>query len=286
MRIHIGLIALLALLTGSPSFAVEQQAYLYTEEFGQEPLYDGVLQYFYYIPCPEPSWFYSFYGFEVGDVIGEWFEIGDLSTGGFGPCDPADCHTLEQFRVLSLAGYGVLYPEAYTVEFNIYCSDAYGCPVGPSLWNSEPVETRNGWNYFTIDPPLSICPCAVDPGPPPSTPRMLITLTHTGDHADYHEWACDCIGEPVLQGCAMHDFGCTPALYPRPYVSHYSTMHSGYYGKGFEFCPPQWLKDKRDTTADGSQYGFVELAWRIYLICSGPSGTEATTWSDIKSMYR
>ena len=84
----------------------------------------------------------------------------------------------------------------------------------------------------------------------------------------------------------MHDLGCLPALYPRPYVSHYSTIHSGYYGQDFAYCPPQWFKDCRDTTPDGSQYGYIELTWSIVMRCVGPSKVEATTWSAIKSMYR
>ena len=63
-------------------------------------------------------------------------------------------------------------------------------------------------------------------------------------------------------------------------------MHSGYYGQGFRYCPPRWFKDGRDTTPDAIEYGYVELAWRIYLTCSGPSGVEPTTWGNIKSMYR
>jgi hypothetical protein len=62
-------------------------------------------------------------------------------------------------------------------------------------------------------------------------------------------------------------------------------MRSGYYGQGFEYCPPQLFKDGYDTTPDGSQYGFLELAWRIYLTCSGPTEAATTTWSDIKAMY-
>jgi hypothetical protein len=83
----------------------------------------------------------------------------------------------------------------------------------------------------------------------------------------------------------MHDYGCLPGLYPRPYVSHYPSIHSGYYGQDFEYCPPQWLKDRGDTTPDANQYGFIELAWRLYLTCSGPSEATTTTWGDIKAMY-
>ena len=84
----------------------------------------------------------------------------------------------------------------------------------------------------------------------------------------------------------MHDYGCLPALYPRPYNSHYASIHSGYYGKDFEYCPPRWFRDGRDSTPDGTQYGFCELAWRLYITCAGPSASQPATWSDIKSMYR
>jgi hypothetical protein len=63
-------------------------------------------------------------------------------------------------------------------------------------------------------------------------------------------------------------------------------MHSGYYGKELEYCPPVWFKDKNDTTPDGSEYGFIELAWTIYVICSGPTATQPAAWGSIKSMYR
>ncbi len=50
--------------------------------------------------------------------------------------------------------------------------------------------------------------------------------------------------------------------------------------------PPVWFTDQNDTTPDAAQYGYVELAWRIYLVCSGPTSTEPTAWGNIKSMYR
>ena len=120
-----------------------------------------------------------------------------------------------------------------------------------------------------------------------SAPRVLITATHVDlDFGDDFAWGADNISTLLTEGCTMHDIGCLPVLYPRPHICHYTTMHSGYYGQEFEFCPPYWFIDGNDTTVDGSQYGFIELTWRIYLDCSGPSETEAATWGDIKSMYR
>jgi hypothetical protein len=83
----------------------------------------------------------------------------------------------------------------------------------------------------------------------------------------------------------MHEYGCMPVLYPRPYASHYSTIHSGYYGHDFEYCPPQWFKEPNDSTPDGTEYGFIELAWRIYIGCDGPTQTQSTTWGSIKTLY-
>jgi hypothetical protein len=284
-------VAIACMLASSSAMAIEKKAYQMREEFGTAPLHDCILQYYYYIPCPTYSWFWAFSGWHYGDVVGKWFEIGDLSTGGFGLCDPVDCQLLESIRVMDLNPYGTIYPGMFTVEFDIFCADQYGCPVGPSLWHSHPIDTGWDWgygfNYVLPDPPVSICPCAVDPGPPSSTPRILVTATHTGTLSSaYPAWGTDNISAPLDQGCVMHDSGCLPALYPRPYVSHYPTMHSGYYGFEFEFCPPLWFKDGADTTADGSQYGFVELAWSIYIACTGPTGTETTTWGSIKSLYR
>ena len=84
----------------------------------------------------------------------------------------------------------------------------------------------------------------------------------------------------------MHDIGCLPALYPRPHTGHYPTIHSGYYGVNFQYCPPLWFLDGRDQTDDGTEYGFIELAWRIYLSCGGPTAAETPAWSTIKALYR
>jgi hypothetical protein len=205
----------------------------------------------------------------------------------YDPCDPLECHTLDRFRVLDFAGYGIYYPGLYTVEFDVYCSDEEGCPIGPSLWNSGPVETEAEWGFIDVTPPIYLTSCVVDTGPPPTTPRILITAKHIGSVATYPRWGTDNISAHVLAECEMHDIGCWEALYPRPTSSHYATIHSGYYGVDFEYCPPLWFLDGDDETGDGSLYGYVEFAWRLYLSCNGPgNATEPTTWGLIKSMYR
>lgn len=291
--VAIWLIAALLAACG-PVLAIEGRAYKMREDVGTEPLYDCTLNYFYYIPCPTYSWFYAFGGFvdpwEQGTTVGAWFEIGDLSTGGSDICDPTQCHTLRRIRVLDFEGVQG-YPAAWRCRIDVYCCDEYGCPVGPSLW-SHPIWTSFGWNYILIDPWIDIClsGCATDPGPPASSPRLLITMTHAVlppfGHENYNAWGTDVISKNLENGCVMHDYGCLPASYPRPYAGNYSTMHSGYYGTDFEHCPPQWFKDPHDSTPDGDEYGFVELCWRIYLDCSGPTATQPATWGSIKSMYK
>jgi hypothetical protein len=281
------ILALVLLLAAAASaVALETRAYQMKEDFGSEPLYDTVLQYYYYIPCPTYSWFWSFTGWYPRDIIGEWFRLGDTSTDTWDPADPVNCRTLERFRVLDFGGYGTVRPGQFTVEFNIYCCDEYGCPIGPSLWNSGPYETAWAWNYLEIDPPLELCSCVAISGDPESGPRILITATHTGSDGIYPAWGTDIISTPVDDGCPMHDYGCLPALYPRPYSSHYSSIHSGFYGQDFRYCPPQYFKDMYDSTPDGTQYGFTELCWRLYITCAGPSADQPATWGSIKSMYR
>jgi hypothetical protein len=272
-----------------PVLAIEGHAYKMRDDMGAETLYDGMLNY-YYIPCPTYSWFWAMGGFddpwERGTTIGKWFEVGDFGTGGSGVCDPTQCHTLDRIRMLDFEG-AQGYPTWWRCTMDVYCCDEYGCPVGPALW-SACLITYFGWNYFMIDPPVCISSCATDPGPPAARPRILLTMTHASleDDLNYNAWGTDVISTNLENGCIMHDYGCLPVLYPRPYVSHYTTMHSGYYGKDFEYCPPQWFKDPNDLTPDGSEYGFVELCWRIYLTCSGPTEAQPTTWGSIKSMYR
>jgi hypothetical protein len=159
--------------------------------------------------------------------------------------------------------------------------------VGPSLWCSGETELGYGWNYIELNPPISVCGCSVEPGEPPSAPRILIAATNLSEYACFYpEWGCDNISTQVLNGCEMHEFGCLGALYPRPYNSYYSTMHSGFYGQNFEYCPPEWFRDQGDTTPDATEYGYVELAWRIYLVCNGPTAAKSATWGGIKAMYR
>jgi hypothetical protein len=283
MRYSCTLALVLLLAVAGSAVALETQAYQMKEDFGSEPLYDTALQYYYYIPCPTYSWFWAYTGWDVGDMVGQWFQIGDISTGAWSPGDPLNCQTLEQFRVLDFAGYGTVRPGIFTVEFEIYCSDEYGCPIGPPLWNSGRYETGFAWNYIYVDPPLELCNCAVSSG---SGPRILVTATHVGSDGIYPAWGTDNISTHVLDGCAMHDLGCLPALYPRPYNSHYTSIHSGFYGQDFQYCPPQWWKDGLDPTPDGTQYGFCELAWRLYITCAGPSADQPASWGSIKSLYR
>jgi hypothetical protein len=263
----------------------DSQAYLMRDDFGMESLSDCQLNYYYYIPCPTYSWFWTFFDWEPDDVVGVWFQVGDLSMSTGHVCDPAACHTLEQIRVLDTGGLGGMHG-CCLVEFDVYCSDEYGCPIGPSLWNSGTLAFDFGWNYVTVDPPISICGCSVNPGEPPSAPRILIAATHGSIIPYYPAWGSDCVGFAFQHACELHDSSCLPILYPRPYSSYYPTMHSGYYGQNFMYCPPLWFRDRRDTTPDAHLYGYVELAWRIYLACHGPTSIEPTSWGNIKSMYR
>jgi len=276
----------LVLFLTAPAYGFEKKAFKMREDFGAASLSDCALQYYYYCPCPTYGWFWSFTGQSSPDVFAAWFQVGDISMGGYAACDPVNCHALEQFRILDFSGYGTAYPGLFTQRFDVYCCDEDGCPVGPSLWTSGPWEFHYAWNYIPVDPPLSICDCSVDPGPPPSGPRILIASTAIGTDGGYPAWGFDNISTGLEQGCEMIDIGGWPALYPRPYNSHYATLHSGYYGPDFMYSPPQRFCDGRDTTRDCSQFGFIEFAWTIYLICSGPTATVPTTWGNIKSMYR
>jgi hypothetical protein len=277
----------LALVLATSAYGLEKKAVQMREDFGTEPLYDCYMNYYYYIPCPTYSWFWNFTGWPVGQVVGEWFQIGDVSMGRAGSgcppyiaCDPNLAHTIQQFRVLDFAGYGTVYPGLFTVEFNLWCADPYGSPIGAALWSSGPYELcAAGWNTVPVTPNLCVTnPCGL------SYPRVLLTAKHIGTNAAYPAWGFDNLSTPITNACVMHDTGCCPALYPRPMVSHYTSMHSGDYGVNFAYSPPYWILNPGDSVGD--VYGCIELAWRLYLINSGPTATEPSTWGNIKSMYR
>jgi hypothetical protein len=284
-------LALAASAYGFEKTAVQMRAAQMREDFGTQPLYDCYMNYYYYVPCTTSSWFWMFTPGGEG-IFGVFYTIGDPSMGQTGSgcppylnCDPCGAHALEQFRIMDFAGYGTVYPDLFAVRFDVWCSDQYGCPVGPSLWNSGPVAfCHAGWNYISVNPPLCLTDCYTElEGTIKCYPRFLITSTGVGSTVTYPAWGFDNISEPVRLGCVMHDVGCCPALYPRPTVSYYPRMHTGYYGRNFRYCPPLWFFDARDTT--GTVYGCIELAWRVYLKNIYTS-TEPSTWGAIKAMYK
>lgn len=284
MKVCALLIALL--LLASSAHAFETKAYTMRDDFRTDPLSDCYMNYYYYIPCPTYSWFWSFYGWSQGDVIGTCFSIGDLSTFTGAACDPQLCFRIDQLRVLDFAGYGTLYPGLFTVEFKIYCADEQGCPVGEAMWSSGPYETGFAWNYVPVVPPLCLPDCATQVDPVLSHPVVLVTATMVGTDCTYPSWGFDNISTPYTGACEFHDYSCLPALYPRPDAGHYETMHTGYYGPGFTYCPPLWFCDGLDTTPDCGRFGHVEAAWRVYLGCLGPCHNAPSTWGTIKGMYR
>ncbi len=274
---------LLAGATAAPGF--EKKAYQMREDFGAEPLYDCYMQYYYYIPCPTYSWFWGISN-EGPDTYGAFFKVGDVSMGTGQACDPYACFSPSELRILDFAGYGTAYPGLFSVVFEMYCCDEDGCPVGAALTRTRPYDTAYGWNFIEIYPYSSLEDCATIVNPVMGSARFLIIAVETGSDATYPAWGFDNVSDTYRAGCELHDMSSFPALFPRPQSSHYETMHTGLYGNDFEHCPPLWMCDPGDTSATCDEYGFIELAWRMYLICNGPSGAEPATWGSIKSMYR
>jgi hypothetical protein len=278
------LVFALVLILATSAFGLERKAYQMREDFGQAPEADGALRYYFYCPCPTYSWFWAYTGWVPGEVVGHGFDIGDQGTGGFAPLDPYNCNTIEYFRVLDFAGYGYYYPGLFTVEFDIFC--AAGGP-GLHLWNSGPAETGPGWNYFDCIPPVCITDCfgyCCDG----YVPIILLTATMTGPNGIYPAWGFDNVSTAIEQGCLLHDYGCEPLIYPRGPVTPgvcEGNVHSGYFGTYmWEYLPPISILDGDDSVGD--VYGYIEMAWTIYVLCQGPTGSEPSTWGNIKSMYR
>jgi hypothetical protein len=273
------------------------EAFQIRDDFGTEPGYDCWLSHYYYVPCPTYSWFWAYSGWTPGDLIGASFTIGEQPTGPGSPCDPMTCQVIEGIGVLDFAGYGTTYPGMFTVELDIYYCDTTHAECLCHLWNSGPLETQFGWSYFSTWPPgvdLEDCPDYCYPwqqGCP--LPTFVVTMTMTGTEGIYPAVGFDNVSIPVEQGCPMHDIGCLPAVYPRAGAGgDEPRVHSGYIGRyPFEYWPPRPFPDgKHATMPSGAEwYGYVDLAWRIYIYCYGPGlqkGTRPVTWGTIKSLYK
>ena len=297
-------VAVFILSSSSPGLAAESRPheiwddykhfkvkrFLMSDDFGSEPLIDCALQYYYYIPCPTYSWFWAYYGWAPGDVLAASFRLPDQGSGGYCPCDPMNCSTLEVIRVLDFAGYGTLYPGLFTIEMGVFCSDASPYP-GYYLWDSGPVETHFGWNYIDVTGPggglLSIVPCFDGIGT-----NFVVTMQMIGSAGVYPMVGFDNIGTALEMGCEMHDYGCMPAHWPRDWAGGEEPhVRSGYAGRfPFEYWPPLGIPDGTCISPTSvCNRGFVEAAWRVYLVCYGPCLHQhiyRTTWSGIKGMYK
>lgn len=276
----------LILILATSVFALDKTIYQMRQDFGSDALYDCSVGYYYYVPCPTYSYFWSFSGWEYGDCLGEFFVVGDARMGTGEVCDPYNCHEFEALTYLDFnANAPGQYPEDFQIEFCLYCSDLNGCAVGPALWCSGMVfSLARGWNWVYADPPICLTQCVIDP---PGGPVFLVQATHYGTFPDAPNWGTDGPGIYFYYCASMHETGCLQAIYPRPWTSYYTPgIHSAYYGNPCEPCPVAYFCDGMDTTPDCSQFGFCELAWTARLACRGPTATEPTTWGNIKSMYK
>jgi hypothetical protein len=285
------LVIALVLVLATSAFGLDKKAYQMREDFGMELQCPDALQFYYYIPCPTYSWFWAYTGWDPGDIIGMGFPIGEQGTGGYDPVDPYDCQHIDRVRVLDFAGYGIYYPGLFTIELCLWCWHPDFPAHHMPLWCSGPLETGFGWNYFWVDPVVELCECPWGgehqhhPGP-----VVLLTAQMIGPNGVYPAWGMDNISTPLEAACIFLDYGCMPVCWPRlppGYGYDHCAVHGGYFGTYFwEYVPPLGFLDGRDTTPDGTQFGFIELAWRVYICCYGPTSSQPSTWGNIKSMYR
>jgi hypothetical protein len=252
---------------------LDAKPYQISEDFGSEPAYyDCALQYYYYVPCPTYSWFWAYSGWTPGEILGMSFTLGKEGTGGFDVCPTGTCSRVEGIRLLDFAGYGTVYPGYFTVEMDAYCGNSGGVPCF-HLWNSGPLETHFGWNYFEVEPLIPIWKCPdFESG---ALSRFVLTMTMTGIDGVYPAVGFDNVSTPAEMGCEMHERSSMPAVYPRkPAGSAGTAVRSGYIGHyPFEHWPPLPIPDGKHAgdPAGSTWYGYAELAWRVYIRCDYPT---------------
>jgi len=190
---------------------------------------------------------------------------------------PGECRHLEDVWWVGRSFY-----HYDTVDVEIFCADENACPVGAPLagiYDCSVVYHSPSWHRFDFGG-LPLCGCDAGAG------RFIVMISHNGEETESfsdanhknieagceYEWRCsghsyvyrsyvsycDVYGEPGPLWIAGPDYGCTnvPAVPPGCHDHDYST---GYY--------TEWLID-------------------CYVSCNGPTRTEPTSWSEVKSLYR
>lgn len=156
------IVTLFVLLATTVAFAIDYTAVQIRDDFLSEGFEYCTFRYYYFIPCPEASWFWVLTGWQSGTRLGMHFGVNDPQIGGQGTQAPNTATSMEAFRFLDLAGYATMYPGLHTVRFDIYCADRNGRVYG-HLWSSGPVETRYGWNWIVFPGGLHLCGCMAPP---------------------------------------------------------------------------------------------------------------------------
>jgi hypothetical protein len=200
----------------------------------------------YYNGC---RWLWVWSGWAAEDMTGVAYDITEEPT-----CDQTpSCETLDsgyEYFYTAFPGYG------FDGEFMVFDA-AGGCVVGDPVASVYADPTR-GWNFFDFFPDICLTPFLPD----------FIVLWH---------WIGGTYPTYTLDN-EYHDL-LDPANCPG-WIKR-SMQHCfwfGTVGTSFPLCPPSPLQ---------AVTGYYDEAIQdIFILCDGPTATDATSWGGVKAMFK
>jgi hypothetical protein len=250
----------------------------------------GVIEQKSYSPAQETCYM-GYYNFCSGWVFywsgycyGDWATVVDPPQYGtvfdLGDC-PNNCRHMTHFYwgCKRFTMYG-------NVDVEVFCASDCGCPLGEPLvgfYGYNP-DITTAWQLFIVDE-LALCPCDSEFG---FADKFVVLITdhgfgaHSTPYSDIEVYNIDA-GCQVDWDCVGHSF-------------HYSSAIS--YCDVYGMPGPFWVSGPYGCTNvptvppgchDYYGYGagmFTELLIDVYVACLGPTATDNTSWSEIKSLYR
>ena len=269
---------LLVLAFAATSYAVPVR----TAEMGQVPAREyspaqDVCYIGYYNMCSGWVFYWSGYCYCL------WCDTGLVPK--YGTCfDLADCP--EDCRHITDFWWGCKRFTTYgLVDVELLCADMHCCPCGPPLWGfyGYVPDFSTAWQHFIIGE-MPLCECELAP----CDGKFIVRITdwgcgiHTSPYSDINSANIDAACELDWR-CSGHSYvysNCVDycAVYGMPGPMWVSGP--GYGCTNYPLIPPGCHNYSYPTGF------FTEWLIDVYISCLGPTATDASSWSEIKALYK
>ncbi len=235
---------------------------------------------YYYNRCT--SWMWGWGGYCYFGWV-DAYTVNGMNPA-YGTCfDLADCPN--DCRHLTDVCFGCFFANSYGVnDVEIYCANECCAPVGEPLGGvyGTPTNPLTYWHYFNFGE-LALCPCDELFG------KFVVVVTDMDPLSGANVPLSENFAQDMAAGCMVWDC----------FDHHSFVFVNGYdYVLNYGMPCPFWVSGpgygctNYPTIPPGCHNYFYSTGgpceWLIdaYITCLGPTATESSSWSEIKSLYR